>query len=210
MHNLAFLDNGEPFLRVARVQATSPGKEPGSPDVCIVAGPMGMVRARRADGCLLKPETGDLVLVFFSAEESYILSVLEKTGQEGELVLPEETRVETRSMRLKASETLGFEAGTITGKSRSFLVDALLVKWSGKVLESVFSSIQTRAGRIMENCTRKLAFLGRSFEKVKDVKETSAGRVRLTAEETLRVRSRNADMRAEDNVVLDGRNIKIG
>src|SRR6056297_1458432 len=46
----------------------------------------GPVQARRATGCLLRPQAGDRVLVFAERDEAWILSVLERVGVDERII----------------------------------------------------------------------------------------------------------------------------
>ncbi len=188
--------SGEPLLRTAWVQSVDG-------DELVVAGPLGLVRARRAAGCLLAPERGDKVLVFLAPDDCHVLSVLEKHGDQGALLLPEHTEV-------AAARTLSLRADSLHLASGTCTVRASLVELTGSLLRQTFASVQTRAGRLVHQAGRHFAFFDRLFTRVRDVQETEAGRVRLRAEESLRVRARNTDVRSEDSVLVDGRTIKIG
>ncbi len=187
---------GEPLLRTAWVQSVCG-------DELVVAGPLGLVRARRAAGCLLGPERGDKVLVYLAPEDCHVLSVLEKHSDQGTLLLPEHTEV-------AAAQTLSLKADNMHVSSRTCTVTAALVQLTGTLLRQTFASVQTRAGRLVHQAGRHFAFFDRLFTRVRDVQETEAGRVRLRAEESLRVRARNTDVRSEESVLVDGRTIKIG
>ena len=174
-------------LHVGRVQSVLSGK---SVDVIVVAGPFGMVRARRAAGCLLMPRAGDSVLCFLPGGDNaaYVLNVLERPDDTGELALPATATLATQRLELRA-ETLTL---------------------SGKVLSQAFASVRSLAGHVLERAGRRLGLYGKRSDRVTDVAETTAGRIRVAAEETLRLRARNADMRAQNSAILDAEHVKIG
>lgn len=157
-----------------------------------VAGPFGLVRARRAAGCLLMPRQGDTVLLFLpdggGDDPAYVLSVLERPEDSGELALPADTTLTARSLAIRA--------------------DALSM--SGRVLTQAFAAVRSLAGSVLERAARRLGLYGRQIDRVSDVRETTAGRIRVAAEDGLRMRARNADIRARNSVALDGEHVKIG
>lgn len=159
----------------------------------VVSGSFGMVMAQRAASCLLAPETGDNVLVVLSAandavEQAYVISILDRSSAKGQLVLPDDTSVATRRLEFKT------EALSITSR----------------VFTQTVTSLRCLVGRILERAGQRIGLYGRRIENITDVCETKAGRVRISAQEALRVRARNADVRAEQSVILDGNNLKIG
>lgn len=178
-------------LHVGRVQSVLSGK---SVDVIVVAGPFGMVRARRAAGCLLMPRAGDSVLCFLPGATSdgdnaaYVLNVLERPDDTGELALPATATLAAQRLELRA-DTLSL---------------------SGKVLSQAFASVRSLAGHVLERAGRRMGLYGKRKDRVTDVAETTAGRIRVAAEETLRLRARNADMRAQNSAILDAEHVKIG
>lgn len=172
-------------LHVGRVQSVLSGK---SVDVIVVAGPFGMVHARRAAGCLLMPRAGDSVLCFFGDNAAYVLNVLERPDDTGELALPATATLAAQRLELRA-DTLSL---------------------SGKVLSQAFASVRSLAGHVLERAGRRMGLYGKRKDRVTDVAETTAGRIRVAAEETLRLRARNADMRAQNSAILDAEHVKIG
>lgn len=159
----------------------------------LVSGNFGMVTAQRAASCLLAPEAGDTVLVVLPAtdgavEHAYVLGILERSSARGQLVLPDETSVATRRLE--------------------FTTEALSI--TSRVLTQTVTSLRCLVGSILERAGKRMGLYGRRVENITDVCETKAGRIRTSARETLRVRARNADVRAEQSVVLDGENLKIG
>ena len=178
-------------LHVGRVQSVLSGQ---SVDVIVVAGPFGMVHARRAAGCLLMPRAGDSVLCFLPCaaadgdNAAYVLNVLERPDDTGELALPATATLAAQRLELRA-DTLSL---------------------SGKVLSQAFASVRSLAGHVLERAGRRLGLYGKRSDRVTDVAETTAGRIRVAAEETLRLRARNADMRAQNSAILDAEHVKIG
>ena len=182
-------------LHVGRVQSVLSGK---SVDVIVVAGPFGMVHARRAAGCLLMPRAGDSVLLFLPGATSgdtlgndvaaYVLNVLERPDDTGELALPATATLAAQRLELRA-DTLSL---------------------SGKVLSQAFASVRSLAGHVLERAGRRMGLYGKRKDRVTDVAETTAGRIRVAADETLRLRARNADVRAQNSAILDAEHVKIG
>ena len=176
-------------LKVGRVQSVLTGN---SVELIVVAGPFGLVRAKRAAGCLLRPRAGDSVLLFLPAsgggEAAYVLNVLERPEDTGELALPATATLAAQHLELRA-ETLSL---------------------SGRVLSQAFASVRSLAGHVLERAGRRLGLYGKRIDRVNDVAETTAGRVRVAASETLRLRARNADVRAKNSAILDAEHLKIG
>lgn len=179
-------------------------------DRLLVSTDMGTVPARRAAGCLLAPEAGDTVLVYAADGGSYVLSVLVKAEEAGTLTLPRETALRADHLHIDAAETCTVVAGDMETRARSFSVRASLLSFSGRLLRSTFERVHNRFGRLADMVRRRFGVYGRVVDRVEDVLDTEAGRVRLTAQDGLRLRARTADLRAKDSVTVDGDSIHIG
>ncbi len=178
-------------------------------DGFLVSGPLGLVKAKRAASCLLQPGRGDLVLVCHG-ELCHILAVLELAEEKGELVLPKTSTLKAHDLVLEADHDLALRGTGLRAEARHVEVRASLVRLCGLRLEQAFRSVQTRASSLVAMAGRAFGFFGRRLEKVDDVCETEAERMRVSTRELLRVRSRSLDMRSKDTVTVDGRNIRIG
>ncbi|MCR5170323.1 MAG: DUF3540 domain-containing protein [Desulfovibrio sp.] len=178
-----------PSLASGRVQQADGG-------ACLVAGPFGLVRAQRAAGCLLEPRTGDTVAIFFTAQDAWILSVLSRTADEGELALPAATAVTARQLSIRAESGLELHAPAL--------------RLGGGVLEQSFEAVRTFASKIFEKAALRFGLFGKHAEQVSGLRETRAGRMRVALDEGLRVRSGSADVKARESMRIDGGHINIG
>ena len=172
----------QPALASGRVQQTDSG-------ACLVAGPFGLLRAQRAAGCLLEPRAGDKVALFLTAQEAWVISVLSRTADEGELALPARTAV-------RAAGSLSLQAPSL--------------HLQGGVLVKAFDSVRTVASKIFEKAGLRFGLFGKHAEQVSGLRETKAGRMRVALDEGLRVRSGSADLKARESMRIDGGHINIG
>ena len=107
-------------------------------DALLVAGPFGLVRARRADGCLLQPEPRDAVLLALLDDgDAWVLSVLRRADAcaSGELRLPARTRLHTGELSLSADDL------RLSGRVVS--VRAGLLTLGGRLLLQGFAAVRT-------------------------------------------------------------------
>lgn len=179
-------------------------------DMFLITGPAGLLRARRAASCLLVPCAGDTVLVSISPARCHILAVLETQEENGTVQLPKRCAVQASDLSLEAESRLRLHAPGLEADARHISLRATLCRLCGLRLEQRFDAVHTRAGHLLAMAGRALSFFGRRLEKVDGLCETEAGRMRLSSEESLRVRADSLDMRSTKGVVLDGEHINIG
>ncbi|WP_346667652.1 DUF3540 domain-containing protein [uncultured Desulfovibrio sp.] len=174
-------------------------------DILLVAGPFGLIRALRADGCLLRPEPRDTVLLALTENgEAWIISVLRRAAAQAsaELALPEDTRLHGRSLTL--------EADALRLSGRTVDVRAGLLALGGRMLLQGFAVIQTLCRHMGERALRRRGRYAALDEEVRDLAHRAAGRVRSEARSSYRLRAEHADIRATEQVDIDGRHIKVG
>lgn len=176
-------------------------------DALLVAGPFGLVHALRADGCLLLPEAGDSVLLaLLDNGEAWALSVLRRGAgaakTESVLRLPDNARLQGRELTLAADD--------LRLSGRTVDVRAGLLSLGGRMLLQGFSVIQTICRRMGERALRRSGRYAALEEDVRDLAHRSAGRVRSEARTSYRLRAEHADIRATEQVDIDGRHIKVG
>lgn len=155
----------------------------------LVSGPEGLVAARRADGCLLLPETGDTVLAARLEDgQCWVLSVLTKKSPKGRLELPARTTLSAAMLTLQAP--------VMVMKNRVFVHMA--------------DSVRTLAGRLLEVVGLREGRYGKTRDDIGDLAQKRCGRMRLDCREGVRVRSENTDIKAQKNLDLDAEHITVG
>ncbi len=213
---------GTPMLGTGKIQSALE-------DVYMVVGPVGMVRARRAAGCLLAPEKNDTVLVMLGAEGNYVLHVLERHTIEARMVLPQHTTIESEKAQgmsssehksclhiisdtviMHGAEHIALDAPSTHMTTQNMHIAAHMLRMSGRVLQKQFFSVRDMCAHMFARVGKALHCYGKRTERVDDVLDTQAGRVRLTAEKSVRVRAKDADIRAQEVVTVDGKHVHIG
>lgn len=174
-------------------------------DALLTAGSFGLVRARRAEGCLLQPAPGDTVLLALLDDgNAWAISVLQRADTHacGDVLLPARARLRARELSLNADDlqlsgrTVGLRAGLLT--------------LSGHLLLQGFAAVRTLCRDLKERALRHSGHYGALDEKVDDLAHRAAGRVRSEARTSYRLRAERADIRAAEQVDIDGRHIKVG
>lgn len=174
-------------------------------DALLVAGSFGLVRARRAEGCLLQPEIRDTVLLALLDDGSaWIISVLYRADSHacGEVCLPAQSRLQTRSLTLRADE-LHLSGQTVA-------IRAGLLTLGGRALLQGFAAMRTFCRDLKERALRRTGHYGTQEEQVDDLDHRTAGRIRHEARTSYRLRAEHADIRASEQVDIDGQHIKVG
>lgn len=176
--------------------------------------------ARKADGCLLLPEQGDLVLAARPERGCcWIVTVLQKQGPAREIVLGSGAslraeggalRMRGRSLELAAGEqasltaadlTMGARRGRAIFEAFNFLSeDAHARLGRAKILAR---SLQSSVGRLVQR-------LGNCFRRVRSMDQTIAGSLSCSVEGRLSHRCRHAAIHAEQRVSINGESIDVG
>ena len=183
----------------------------------LVCGTCGLVRAVRADGCLLAPEAGDTVLLaLLDSGEAWVLSVLRKKTGQGEVRLPESSSIHAESLKIQAAhidlggKIIGLAADRIAlrGRAVSLCATALLLR--GRHMAQRFASIRSRAGRVLEAIALWRGQYGTVRQEVDELSEVQAERMRLSCRKTFRLRAETGDIKARKHMDIDAENIRIG
>ena len=132
------------------------------------------------------------------------ISVLRRAAAQAsaELALPEDTRLHGRSLTL--------EADALRLSGRTVDVRAGLLALGGRMLLQGFAVIQTLCRHMGERALRRRGRYAALDEEVRDLAHRAAGRVRSEARSSYRLRAEHADIRATEQVDIDGRHIKVG
>jgi hypothetical protein len=178
------------------------------------------IRARRAAGCLLRPEPGDLVLASFQpGGEAYVLCVLERTGDAATLDLAPEVAVTARSGRL---ELTGLEVALKAGVAVQVAAPALQVDGTTGVARfqdftCTAGSLTARAGALrllgqtLETVFDRLVQRVRlSLRWVSELDRLEAGRSHTAVADRCTLRAGSVSLLAEDEVKVDGKRINLG
>ncbi len=183
--------------------------------------PAGQVlRAKKAAGCLLEPEGNDTVLIVRNlAAGVYILTVLERGGGEGRVVLPATTtlgaadgtlRIAGDRIELAGTTSTSIEApeikvqgtrGEVSFAALSLTACVAAVK-TGR-LSLVASTVDTVAQRItqrVKDCFRQVARMD----------STRAAQVHIRAENRLDLQGGDTSLLARQGVKIDGDKIHLG
>lgn len=189
-----------------------------------VACDQGPLTCERADGCLLKPQPGDLVLVATTSDTAgYILSIIKRAQSgkrpavldvQGDLNIStadgDLTLASNRNLSLFAgseasivSEKLSagairaqLQAHKVSVATRLFTGSYSVVSMAAESVEHVFSSLTQK----LRNCVRM----------VEEHDEVTASSARLAVQDDYAVQSRNEVHLAEEVVKIDAEEVHLG
>jgi hypothetical protein len=181
----------------------------------------GMVlRGRKAEGCLLEPETNDLVLVWNDGGEgAFIVNVLVKEEAEARLVLgggvvmrseAGTLALEAENLELVATRSARMVAPRVdlcgTRGSARFTSFSLLCRVAGAYAEKI-----TAVADVLDSVAGRLTQRARDcFRWVERIDQTKAGSITHIAEGRFAVKAGNASLLADKDVKIDGEKIHLG
>lgn len=170
--------------------------------------------ARRADGCLLEPQVGDLVALLSvpASGQVHLVQVLSRSGT-AEQVWSGADRV-----RIRAQHGLTLETpGRLSVLAHELRARFDVVDWFSRVLSFVSTEFIGRTtvarlvGEAVELMTGGLRVTAqRSYRQVSEVDQVRAGVYDLKAQEVVHVRSRHVLVRGQELAKVDGGQIHIG
>lgn len=159
--------------------------------------------ARLAASCLLRPAVGDRVLVARSADQAWILAVLDRDidqtaeiGTEGDLAL----RSRTGRVQLSAETDIGLDS------KRRISMSTGEFSLASRVTTAITGRLDC-FGQSLRARFEDMNVMGRSLKRLVDC-FTSSSKVSLRETEQLeQIRAGTFDCRARENMTLRGRNI---
>lgn len=180
----------------------------------LVAAPFGEIEARRAVGCLIRPEEGDTVLLSVDMSgTSWVLSVLAREGRdataleiEGDAVL----RVKGGGLTVSADT----ELHCVTGKASLNAEDADVTVGRYQMVARMISTQAERVKHVAgvvddvsREFTRRVVNYFRFTKEHEDCQSESR---RQLVDETMTIQSKNTVITSEEHVKIDGELIHMG
>lgn len=178
-------------------------------------------RAKQAAGCLLAPEAGDRVLVAWLGDERFVLSVLEREGNEPSRVeVPGDLELRVPCGRFSVASQEGIDlttAGETSLTSRVLSLHALegnvlvdKLRALGSVLTGEVTRMRVVAESVDSIVDRVHQKWKRAYRFIEDREQVKARHLDYRAEQTARIHAESSVMTADDLVKLDGKQIHIG
>jgi len=180
----------------------------------------GLVIAVRAAGCLLEPEEGDTVLlVENSSGGGYILTVLERDEQKTAVVdIPGSVAIKAggnltiagEDVALTGREQVDIAAPVFNLRSRESSVETTNLNIKGKHLLADLKSAKTVLGSLESSVGRLVERITRYYARIDELADMRYKRLRCFVSETLFMKGRDVNVRAEGNINMDGKKINMG
>ena len=176
----------------------------------------GIAPARRAAGCLLEPQVGDVV-VLEMAEGGWVTAVLERGSREPARIEAAELTFAGRHVRFSGERVCIASEGTTTlAASRAYLsareapwaVDALDLKGDAAEVDACAADVAaaTSDGLFERLITR----VSSAVRRVLDIDRLRGAEVDLAAREAASLRGRAAVIRAYETVAVEGGPVQFG
>jgi len=180
----------------------------------------GLVQARRAAGCLLKPEKGDKVLL---AEDElgsgYILTVLDRNEKKtavfdvpGDVTLKAggQATVVAREMLLAGKETVNVAAPTFSLRAKEGNLEINALSLIGKLVQVRVEKVKTALGALESSVGRVVERILRRYSRIEELADERYGRLRCLVRESLFMKGHSVSLKAEERMGIDGKKIDIG
>lgn len=186
-------------------------------------------RALRAESCLLEPETGDLVLVCAGLPAApgvaavtlpYVLAVLTRAQAEhGTLTLPGGAALETRdgALRVSAAQISLEAAGQVRTSAREIAFDAVDAQFNVQRARTRIGELDAGVGRLSLVAQSLVSTVGRLVQRAREscrwvdtTDELRAGSTRWRVSGHAQLHARQATVRADEMVRIDGEKIELG
>ncbi len=178
------------------------------------------LRGKKAAGCLLEPEENDTVLIVRNlAAGVYILTVLERCGHAGRVMLPDDTTLCATDGALRLAgdtvELVGETAASIVApaiklqglRGEASFADLSLTACVAALKAGKLSLVASTIDTVAERITQRVRDC---FRWVTRTDSTKAGQVNISAENRFDLKASDASLVARHGVKIDGDKIHLG
>jgi hypothetical protein len=180
----------------------------------------GLILAVRAAGCLLEPQEGDTVLlVENSYGGGYILTVLERDEKKTAVVdIPGTVAIKAgggltiagEDVNLTGREQVYIATPVFNLRSRESSVETINLNIKGKHLLADLKSAKTVLGSLESSVGRLVERITRYYARIDELADMRYKRLRCFVSETLFMKGRDVNVRAEGHINMDGKKINMG
>lgn len=169
-----------------------------------------MFAAKRAPSCLVDPQVGDTVGLFFTKSDVYIVYVLER-DEKRTMSISSESEIELTSRKKLSlsSPAMAVESCSVAidvEKANTRFKEASI---TGMVFEGSFNIIKSFANSVEHMVTEMIERYDRSYTYVNEHEEVQTHSSRHISEENRVVQCKNYVVTAEDQMKLDAENIHL-
>ncbi|PTN36740.1 DUF3540 domain-containing protein [Desulfonatronum sp. SC1] len=175
--------------------------------------------ARRADGCLLEPTSGDVVLVMrHSGAVHYVLNILEKKETARALRFPGDLELDVSqgrcALHARSLDLTGREKAMVCGEEVTLAGKEGRLRFArldvlAKTLEARMQSVHALGQTVRFAAAHLTSRLGRAL-RLTGFELHRAETIRTEVEERFTVQAGQADILAREDVTVDGEKIHLG
>lgn len=187
----------------------------------LVRSDTGTHRMRRAVSCLIEPETGDQVLFCLTADNGYVLAVLERQEKHAATISVAggmNLHLDTGAFQVTAPEgialaspkTISMLSSELEVTAGNAAVTIQKMTFTGSVLKASLDRIKLFADSLDSVLDRLHQRLKRSYRFVEETDQVRANTIDQRAENLLNMNARNAVIQAHELVKIDGEQIHVG
>jgi hypothetical protein len=181
----------------------------------------GLVRARCATSCLLRPAPDDRVwLASLGEEGTYVMAVLDRPGSEPlQMLLDRDATIRStgrltmsgeEGVALRTSRELSIDAQDLTVKAKKARLFFQVASVFGKAFTAAIASVSV-VGNRMDSCFERLTQTSQTTVRhVKGADMLSCGTADYRAEHLLKMHGENVIVTADELVKSDGKQIHFG
>jgi hypothetical protein len=181
------------------------------------------LQARRATGCLLRPEDGDRVLALELGDEAWVLSVLERERDPSRAAVIEtagplalragrgDVDIDAPgSVRVRAAETIGLETPELEIRAGIASMITRKLSWLCDRMEGRFVHLRV-VGRVVDSVLERLSLkAGSSFRQVDSLDHARCGQIDYNAGGDLSLKAGNLLGHAKGLARINGKQIHLG
>jgi hypothetical protein len=170
-----------------------------------------VVRAGVAHGCLAVPGVGDMVLTYAGpGKVAYVLIVLESRQTETVLETDRDLVLKAPRVRLEGGESLDLRAPDVDVSGVRGRLGFLNLDLTASALTARIVRMGAFVETIRLSARSLIQTLGSSLRRVQGMDATQAGQMRVKVEESYKLRTGAAKLRAEGTMSVDGKRVDIG
>lgn len=134
--------------------------------------------ARRAFGCLIEPENGDVILISSRNDEIFILTVLERNYSSDAVLSSDgnlhmhlnngELNLQSRSISFDSSDKFSIRSPTVSVDTIEVDVKSTIITLMGKTVECFFDKIKTVGKKAESFFKRSVSYAGDSTDQFRN------------------------------------------
>ncbi len=170
-----------------------------------------VVRAGVAHGCLAVPGVGDMVLTYAGpGKVAYVLTVLESRQTETVLETDRDLVLKAPRVRLEGGESLALSAPDVDLSGIRGRLGFLNLDLTASALTARIGHMGAFVETIRLKARSLIQTLRYSLRRVQGMDASQAGQMRVKVEESYKLKTGTADLRAEGTMSVDGKRVDIG